>query len=253
MAHASLLAEPAFPGSVSCHDRSTSTNASHDALLRCANLGKVYPDGAVAALRDVDLSIRDGEFLAIMGPSGSGKSTLLQILGLLDTPTSGEFYFADQATSRLRNTDRLRATKIGFVFQSFHLLPMLTASENVQVPMFESDLPARERATKAAELLKLAGIAHRASHLPHSMSVGERQRVAIARSLANDPVLLLADEPTGALDTKTGAEIMNLFVDLHRRRGMTVVLVTHDPRVAERAERLIQICDGSIASDERRS
>lgn len=231
----------------------TTPEAARHELLRCANLGKVYPDGEVAALTDVDLSIREGEFVAIMGPSGSGKSTLLHILGLLDAPTTGEFYFAGQATSRLRNTDRLRATKIGFVFQSFHLLPMLTASENVQVPMFESDLPAHKRAAKASELLTLAGIAHRARHLPLSMSVGERQRVAIARSLANNPVLLLADEPTGALDTKTGEEIMELFVDLHKRRGMTVVLVTHDPRVAERAERLIRIRDGRIASDERRS
>jgi putative ABC transport system ATP-binding protein len=253
MAHLSLLSEPQFPASSIRQNRMTTSDISRDELLRCENIGKVYPDGEVAALADVDLSIRAGEFVAIMGPSGSGKSTLLQILGLLDTPTTGEFYFASQATRRLRNTDRLRATKIGFVFQSFHLLPMLTASENVQVPMFESELPAHQRAAKAVDLLTLAGIAHRARHLPHSMSVGERQRVAIARSLANDPMLLLADEPTGALDTKTGEAIMDLFVELHRRRGMTVVLVTHDPRVAERAERLIRICDGRIASDERRS
>jgi putative ABC transport system ATP-binding protein len=253
MAHLSLIArhEPTSPAGTIRQDRMT--EIARDELLRCANVGKVYPDGQVAALTDIDLTIRSGEFAAIMGPSGSGKSTLLQVLGLLDAPTTGELYFESLATSRMRHTDRVRAAKIGFVFQSFHLLPMLTASENVQVPMFESELAPHKRAAKAAELLKLAGIAHRAGHLPHSMSVGERQRVAIARSLANDPVLLLADEPTGALDTKTGEEIMELFIGLHRRRGMTVVLVTHDPRVATSAQRLIQICDGRIASDERRS
>ncbi|HVU87958.1 MAG TPA: ABC transporter ATP-binding protein [Pirellulales bacterium] len=231
----------------------TTSDAPRDELLRCDKVAKIYPDGQVAALADIDLSIHGGEFVAIMGPSGSGKSTLLQILGLLDTPTTGELHFEGLPTSRLRHTDRVRAAKIGFVFQSFHLLPMLTALENVQVPMFESELPAQQRAAKAAELLDRAGIGHRARHLPQRMSVGERQRVAIARSLANDPVLLLADEPTGALDTKTGEDIMDLFVDLHRRQQMTIVVVTHDSRVAERAERLIHICDGRMVSDERRS
>ncbi len=231
----------------------TESDLARDVLLRCSGLSKIYADGQVAALSDIDLSIRRGEFVAIMGPSGSGKSTLLQILGLLDTPTSGEFSFENQPTSRMRATDRVRAEKIGFVFQSFHLLPMLTALENVQVPMFEGRLGPRERIAKAAKLLEQAGIGHRAHHLPHTMSVGERQRVAIARSLANDPLLLLADEPTGALDTKTGEEILDLFVDLHNRLGITVVLVTHDPRVAQRAERLIHIRDGRIESDTRRS
>ena len=176
----------------------TESDLARDVLLRCSGLSKIYADGQVAALSDIDLSIRRGEFVAIMGPSGSGKSTLLQILGLLDTPTSGEFSFENQPTSRMRATDRVRAEKIGFVFQSFHLLPMLTALENVQVPMFEGRLGPRERIAKAAKLLEQAGIGHRAHHLPHTMSVGERQRVAIARSLANDPLLLLADEPTGA-------------------------------------------------------
>jgi putative ABC transport system ATP-binding protein len=229
-----------------------SSAAKTDILLRAERLTKVHPDGNVTALADVNLSIGRGEFTAIMGPSGSGKSTLLQILGLLDTPTSGEVYFESQPVSRMRHTDRVRAEKIGFVFQSFHLLPMLTALENVQVPMFEGRLAPRDRARKAAELLAQAGIAHRAHHLPHSMSVGERQRVAIARSLANDPILLLTDEPTGSLDTKTGQDIMGLFRDLHGRMGMTIVLVTHDAVVAEGAERLIRIRDGRIESDECR-
>ena len=224
-----------------------------DELLRTEGLSKIYADGKVAALTDVNLSIRRREFTAIMGKSGSGKSTLLQILGLLDAPTSGEVYFESRPVSQMRHTDRVRAEKIGFVFQSFHLLPVLTALENAQVPMFESALRPRERAAKAGQLLAMAGIAHRAGHLPHSMSVGERQRVAIARALANDPVLLLADEPTGSLDSKTGEEILDLFLDLHCRLGMTIVLVTHDPRVAERARRLIRIRDGRIESDELRS
>jgi putative ABC transport system ATP-binding protein len=221
-------------------------------LIECVGLSKIYTDGQVAALANIDLTIRRHEFVVIMGPSGSGKSTLLQILGLLDVPTAGELYFEGHPLRSMRNADRMRAEKIGFVFQSFHLLPMLTALENVQVPMFESALRPNERVSKATALLAQAGIGHRANHLPHSMSVGERQRVAIARSLANDPLLLLADEPTGALDTKTGEEILDLFVDLHERLGMTVVLVTHDPRVADRAQRLIRIRDGRIESDERR-
>jgi ABC-type lipoprotein export system ATPase subunit len=225
---------------------------SGEELVRAENVTKVYPDGDVTALAGVNLSIRRGEFTAIMGPSGSGKSTLLQIVGLLDRPSSGEVFFENRPTSRLRHADRVRAEKIGFVFQSFYLLPMLTALENVQVPMFEGPLPPRLRVEKARELLVQAGIAHRAGHLPQSMSVGERQRVAIARALANDPVLLLADEPTGSLDTKTGQEILALFLRLHRETGTTVVLVTHDPRVAERARRLVQIRDGRIESDERR-
>jgi len=252
-----LVIEPdaqAATARLACTDdiMTQSAGADGDELLRAERLTKIYSDGNVAALTDVSLSIRRGEFAAIMGPSGSGKSTLLAILGLLDTPTSGEVYFDNQPTSRMRHTDRVRAEKIGFVFQSFHLLPMLTALENVQVPMFEGPLGPRERTAKAAKLLAQAGIAHRAHHLPQSMSVGERQRVAIARALANDPMLLLTDEPTGSLDSKTGEEILDLFVDLHSRLGMTIVLVTHDAHVAERATRLIRIRDGRIESDEAR-
>lgn len=223
-----------------------------ETLLRAERLTKLYPDGEVRALDGVDLTIERGEFVAIVGPSGSGKSTLLQLLGLLDEPSDGEVYFEGQPVSRLANTDRLRAERIGFVFQSFHLLPMLTALENVQVPMFESTLPHAARGEKARELLAAVGMQHRAGHLPLRLSVGERQRVAIARSLANDPALLLADEPTGNLDTRTGEEILELFFRLHEQANLTVVLITHDPRVAARAARVVHLRDGKIEADERR-
>lgn len=223
--------------------------ADNGYLLRCENLSKVYPDGGVRALVDVSLGIRAGEYVAIMGPSGSGKSTLLNILGALDTPTSGEVYFEGQRLSSLPSLDRLRAEKIGFVFQSFHLLPMLTALENAQIPMFEIGMTAAERAKRAADLLAAVDMMKRANHLPSKLSVGERQRVAIARSLANNPILLLADEPTGNLDTRTGEEILDLFGQLHRERKMTLVVITHDDEVGRRAERVIRVRDGRIESD----
>jgi len=215
-------------------------------LLRTERLGKTYPDGQVNALVDVSLSIRSGEFVAIMGASGCGKSTLLNLLGALDQPTSGEVYFEGQPLSAIPNLDRFRALKIGFVFQSFFLLPTLTALENVQVPMFEGPLSARQRIAKASELLELVGMSERARHRPGQLSVGQRQRVAIARALANDPVLLLADEPTGNLDSRTAAAVLDLFAHLHRDKGMTLVLVTHGQEVADRAERIIRMRDGRI-------
>ncbi|HEY2837777.1 MAG TPA: ABC transporter ATP-binding protein [Pirellulales bacterium] len=222
-----------------------------DAILRCEGLTKVYPDGETRALDGVDLTIRRGEFVAIMGPSGSGKTTLLNLIGLLDDPSGGEIYFDGQPISQIRHTDRVRAQKIGFVFQSFHLLPMLSAIENVQTPMLEGKLSSRERTRKAAELLQSVGMETFADRLPLRLSVGQRQRVAIARALANEPMLLLADEPTGNLDTKTGEEIMELFLRLHREKQMTVVLITHDAEVARRAGRLIRIRDGRIESDQQ--
>jgi putative ABC transport system ATP-binding protein len=224
-------------------------NANDDILVRTENLTKVFPDGAVNALRDVSLEIRRGEYLAIMGPSGSGKSTLLSMLGGLDRPTSGEVYFEGQPLSQLPSLDVFRSAKIGFVFQSFYLLPTLTALENVQIPMFEGKLRPKDRAAKARELLDSVGMSHRENHLPSRLSVGERQRVAIARSLANDPLLLFGDEPTGNLDTKTADTILNLFARLHDQRGVTLVVVTHSDEVAERAERVIRIRDGQIAED----
>jgi putative ABC transport system ATP-binding protein len=212
----------------------------------------VYADGNVAALVDVSLTIRRGEYVAIVGPSGSGKSTLLNLLGLLDEPTSGTICFEGQPVAELRGADRIRAEKIGFVFQSFHLLPMLTALENVQIPMFEGDLSIRQRTEKARSLLEQVGLVDRAGHLPLRLSVGERQRVAIARALANDPMLVLADEPTGNLDTKTGHEILELFARVRKEKEITLVIITHDREVAAGAERVISVRDGRIESDERR-
>jgi putative ABC transport system ATP-binding protein len=222
---------------------------SETSLLRTERLCKTYPDGQVNALVEVTLSIRRGEFVAIMGASGSGKSTLLNLLGGLDLPTSGEVYFEGQSLSSMPDLDRFRALKIGFVFQSFFLLPTLTALENVQVPMFEGPLSARQRSARASELLKLVGMSHRLHHRPPQLSVGERQRIAIARALANDPQVLLADEPTGNLDSRTAVEVLDLFAHLHRDKGMTLILVTHGQEVADRAERIIRMRDGRAFSE----
>jgi putative ABC transport system ATP-binding protein len=218
-------------------------------LFRTEHLSKLYPDGQVHAVEDVTISVRRGEYVAIMGPSGSGKSTLLNLLGALDKPTSGEVYFDGQPLSTFQRLDRLRVEKFGFVFQSFHLLPILTSLENVQVPMFEGRLSAPARARKAKELLELVGMNHRGNHLPQKLSVGERQRVAIARSLANDPIALLADEPTGNLDSVSAEGIFDLFAYLHREQGMTIVLITHDEEFGQRAQRTIRMQDGHVKSD----
>jgi ABC-type lipoprotein export system ATPase subunit len=215
-------------------------------LLSVVNVSREYDDGAVQALRNVSLDIRAGEYVAIMGPSGSGKSTLLHLLGALDEPTSGDIIFEGKSLRQRTDLDRFRAATLGFVFQSFYLLPTLTALENVQIPMFESSLGSRERAKKAAELLALVGMTHREKHLPAKLSVGERQRVAVARALANDPKLLLADEPTGNLDTTSGGIVLDLFDRLHRERGLTLVVITHDSQVAARAERTLLLRDGQI-------
>lgn len=217
-------------------------------LLRAEQVSKLYRDGRVEALVDVSLEIPRGQYLAIMGPSGSGKSTLLNMLGALDRPTRGEVYFEGQPLGGMKSLDGYRAEKLGFIFQSFCLLPTLTASQNVQIPMFETRLTAVQRTAKAAELLELVGMGHRAGHVPGELSVGERQRVAIARALANGPLLLLADEPTGNLDSKTAAGIFDLFERLHRERRMTIVLVTHDSGLAGRAERIVRMQDGRIVT-----
>ena len=167
----------------------------------------------------------------------------------MDKPTSGEIYFDGQPMSKIRSLDRLRSQKFGFVFQSFHLLPVLTSLENVQVPMFEGKLPSSERARKAKELLELVGMEHRANHLPLKLSVGERQRVAIARSLASDPIALLADEPTGNLDSYSAEGVFDLFAHLHREQGMTIVLITHDEEFGQRRKRTIRMQDGRVKSD----
>jgi putative ABC transport system ATP-binding protein len=218
-------------------------------LFRTERVSKLYPDGQVHAVEDVSIGIRRGEYVAIMGPSGSGKSTLLNLLGALDSPTAGEVFFEGKPLSKVRSLDRLRARNFGFVFQSFHLLPMLTSVENVQVPMFEGSLSASTRTKKARELLELVGMEHRANHLPMKLSVGERQRVAIARSLANDPTALLADEPTGNLDSVSAEGVFDLFAHLHQEQGMTIVLITHDEEFGHRAQRTIRMQDGHVMSD----
>lgn len=216
-------------------------------LLRAEGLVKTYPDGNVKALRGVSLTIAEGEFVAVTGPSGCGKSTLLHILGGLDTPDEGEVYFRGEPLSRT-DLDVFRASRLGFVFQSFHLVPTLTALENVQVPMFESARPRSERAARARELLEVVGLSGRASHLPRRLSVGERQRVAIARALANEPTLLLADEPTGNLDSSAQAEILDLLAGLRRDRGLTLLVVTHSIEVARAADREVSMKDGRIVA-----
>jgi putative ABC transport system ATP-binding protein len=218
-------------------------------LLRTEGLGKSYPDGNVNALVDVTLTIDENEYVVIMGPSGSGKSTLLNLIGALDRPNAGEVFFLGKPLSQIKNLDQLRARKIGFVFQSFYLLPTLSALENVQIPMFETSMQAKDRLRKSQELLASVGMSHRAHHLPSRLSVGEKQRVAIARALANDPELLLADEPTGNLDSHTAIEVLNLLQKIHQERGMALVIVTHDQEIAGRAERIIRLSDGRVVED----
>jgi len=237
------------PLPASAPEASTSQPIEAQIVLRTEKLSKLYPDGRVWALREVDLRIQRSQYVAVMGPSGSGKSTLLNLLGTLDVPTSGEIYFEDQPYSRLRDFDAFRARKLGFVFQSFHLLPTLTATENVQIPMFETVRSPGTRVRKAAELLDLVGMAQRAGHRPTQLSVGERQRVAIARALANDPDILLADEPTGNLDSQNARQVLDLFDTLHRDREMTILMVTHAEETAARAQRVIHLRDGRITSD----
>jgi putative ABC transport system ATP-binding protein len=216
-------------------------------LLYATGLHKTYPDGNVHALDNVALGVREAESVAITGPSGCGKSTLLNLLGALDRPDVGEVYFRGEPLSMRRDLDRFRARQIGFVFQSFFLLPTLTARENVQVPMFEGPpLSARERARKADELLELVGMSKRSRHRPTQLSVGERQRVALARALANDPALLLADEPTGNLDSDNTVRVLDLLRSLQRDRRLALVVVTHSPEVAERADRVVRMKDGRV-------
>ncbi len=217
-----------------------------DTLLQVSSVCRTYEAGTLHALTDVSFTVRRGEYLAIMGPSGSGKSTLLNLLGALDRPTSGEIYFEGDRLAARKDLDRFRAETLGFVFQSFHLLPTLTALENVQIPMFEGNRGRRERVRKAEELLAMVGMTHRAGHLPAKLSVGERQRVAIARALANDPLLLLADEPTGNLDSASGCGVLDLFDRLHREQGLTLLVITHGAEVAARAQRTLWIRDGRL-------
>jgi ABC-type lipoprotein export system ATPase subunit len=214
-------------------------------ILHAQNLVKYYTDGNVQALRGVSLEIYESESVAITGPSGCGKSTLLHVLGGLDRPTEGDVYFRDKALSKL-DIDDFRAHQVGFVFQSFYLLPTPTALENIQVPMFEGSLTFRQRVERATRLIEEVGLADRRDHHPGRLSVGQRQRVAIARSLANDPCLLLADEPTGNLDSRSQDEIIQLLHRLRDERKLTLAIVTHSHEVAQAADRRIPMKDGQI-------
>jgi ABC-type lipoprotein export system ATPase subunit len=213
-------------------------------------LTKIYGDGqGVRALDGVDLVIKEGEMLAVMGPSGSGKSTLLNMLGGLDRPTGGQVLIDGQDLSEVKNLDTFRARMVGFVFQLHNLLPTLTALENVGVPMRGQPIRRRARRERAKELLGLVGLADRMNHLPSQLSGGQRQRVAVARALANQPRLILADEPTGSLDTTAGDEIMHLLADLNASQGTTIIVVSHDRRVARATDRILTMRDGRITND----
>jgi len=226
-------------------------SGSHAFLLQAKDLTREFDEGQVKALRGVDFSIKEGEFVAITGPSGCGKSTLLQLLGALDRPTSGSLFYRGISLPDYPNPAAYRAREVGFIFQAFHLLPTFTAAENVQIPMFEIDRSASERRARALELLKLVGLEHRLDHFPSKLSGGERQRVAIARSLANGPSLLLADEPTGNLDSENAHSVLDLIIGLQQEQGRAMVLVTHDPTIAGRAGRILRMIDGRIVSDDR--
>jgi putative ABC transport system ATP-binding protein len=216
-------------------------------VYEARGLKKQFDGGAVSALRGVDFTIHEGEFVAIVGPSGCGKSTLLQMLGSLDRPDAGTLSYRGQSLPDRPDHAAYRAREIGFVFQAFHLLPTFTVLENVQIPMFEVPRSRRDRVARARELLEDVGLGHRLTHFPHELSGGERQRVAIARSLANGPSVLLADEPTGNLDSENSRHIVDLLLRLHRDRGTTLVLVTHDLGIAHLAARVIRMKDGRVA------
>lgn len=225
-----------------------------DYLLFAENLVKTYPDGDVHALNGVSFGVNAGEFVAITGPSGCGKSTLLNLLGALDRPDQGEVYFRGEPLSKRNDIDHFRARQIGFIFQSFFLLPSLTARENVQVPMYEGPIASvKDRVKKADELLDLVGMLKRANHRPMKLSVGERQRVAIARSLANDPSLILADEPTGNLDTVNAEHVMQLLTGFQKSRGLALLIVTHSPEIAEMADRTVKMRDGKVVGEVKRA
>jgi putative ABC transport system ATP-binding protein len=227
-----------------------------ECIICTENLWKTYVMGAeqVHALRGVNLRIDRGEYVAIMGPSGSGKSTLMNLIGCLDTPTQGRYWLNSNLVSELDDDElaRIRNREIGFVFQTFNLLARATALHNVELPLIYSGTPSDERIARAKAALQAVDLGERMNHKPNELSGGQRQRVAIARALVNNPSIILADEPTGNLDSQTGNEIMKLMEDLHRK-GNTIVLVTHEADIAEHAYRVVHIKDGVVASDERKS
>jgi putative ABC transport system ATP-binding protein len=222
-------------------------------LIRCRDLSRVFDVGGqpYVALRDVSLDIAQGELVAVIGPSGSGKSTLLNLIGTLDRASSGSLEINGQATTALDDSglSRLRNTQIGFVFQQFNLLPRYSALRNVEMPMIYAGMPRAQRHARGMELLEFLGLKDHAHKRPTQMSGGQQQRVAIARSLANRPKLILADEPTGALDSRTSTEVMHLLIDLNKQEGTTVIVVTHDPQIAAQCRRQVRFSDGRIVED----
>ena len=204
-------------------------------------------------LKGISLTVREGEFLSIVGASGSGKSTLMNIIGALDRPTGGSYTLDGEQMHDLpdRGLSEIRCRKIGFVFQTFNLIPRTTALSNVELPMLYAGLPLRERGRRARELLELVGMGDRMKHLPNELSGGQKQRVAIARAMANDPAIILADEPTGALDSQTGRLVMDLFHRLHREQGKTIILITHNPELAAETQEIVTISDGQVISREK--
>lgn len=222
-------------------------------VIRTENLAKVYVMGTeeVHALRDISITIKAGEYVALMGPSGSGKSTLMNMIGCLDTPSAGRYYLDEQDVSRMTDNQlaEVRNKKIGFVFQTFNLLPRSTALDNVTLPLVYAGLGKSARSIRGEEVLNQVGLGDRMTHQPNELSGGQRQRVAIARALVNNPAIILADEPTGNLDSKTSIEIMGLFEEIHRN-GNTIIVVTHEEEIARHAHRIIRLKDGLVETDE---
>lgn len=220
-------------------------------LVELRNCRRVYDNGRIIALDDVSFSVARGDYIAITGPSGSGKSTLLDVLCGLEEPSSGEVLFDGAIVRGRTDWARIRSERIGFVFQSFYLIPSLTVAENIELAMLWQGISARDRRDRVAELLERLGLGQRGRQHPLQLSGGERQRVAIARALANRPELIVADEPTGSLDSRSSADIIDLLEDLQRNNAITVVIVTHDRAIAERCDRRVELVDGRIVSDQR--
>jgi putative ABC transport system ATP-binding protein len=216
-------------------------------MVQTEGLTKTYLKGKITALEEVNLWVEEGEFVSILGPSGSGKTTLLNMIGALDNPTRGKVFVEGVDLSKVTNLNRFRAEKVGFIFQLYNLIPTLDAYENVQLPMYVIKMNSKQRKQRAVEMLEAVGLKDRLYHTPAMLSGGERQRVAIARALANNPPLILGDEPTGTLDAAIGEEIIELMFQLNRKAGSTLIIVTHDIKVAKKANRIIHLNDGRIS------